>query len=139
MNFLQIAILRWYHANLTASFAAGPFPFGLAFDGANIWVANNSANTVSRLRACDGANLGTFEVGTFPEGVAFDGANIWVTNFGGNSVTWLRGSDGTNLGTFATGTGPEGVACGLPTAPILEPSAWETSHAPRRLMARTSG
>jgi len=58
MNFLQIAILRWYNANLTASFAAGPFPFGIAFDGVNIWVANNRGNNVSKLRACDGAIWG---------------------------------------------------------------------------------
>src|SRR5678815_2049405 len=95
MNFLQVAILRWYHANLTAGFAVGPFPFGLAFDGAHIWVANNSGNSVSRLRACDGASLGTFAVGTFPEGVAFDGACIWVTNFGSDNVTRLRASDGS--------------------------------------------
>jgi hypothetical protein len=66
MNVLQVAILRWYHANLTASFAVGPFPFGLAFDGATIWVANNTGNNVSRLRACDGANLGTRCCGDSP-------------------------------------------------------------------------
>ena len=76
MNFLQVAILRWYQANLTASFAVGPFPFGLAFDGAHMWVANNSGNSVSKLRACDGASLGTFAVGTFPEGVAQRSAHL---------------------------------------------------------------
>lgn len=109
MNFLQVAILHCYDANLTASFAAGPFPFGLAFDGCHIWVANNSGNNVGKLRASDGADLGTSPVGAFPEGVAFDGARIWVTNFGSNNVTRLRASDGAAQGTFATGAGPEGV------------------------------
>ena len=60
----------------------------MAFDGANIWVAN-SAGTVTKLRASDGAVLGTFAVGTQPYGVAFDGANVWVTNNGSNTVSKL--------------------------------------------------
>jgi hypothetical protein len=35
---------------------------------------------VNKLRASDGALLGTYPVGSFPESVAFDGANIWVAN-----------------------------------------------------------
>ena len=52
---------------------------GVAFDGANIWVTNYGSGNVTRLRASNGAVLGTFTVGTNPYGVAFDGANIWVT------------------------------------------------------------
>jgi len=55
-----------------------------------IWVANNLvAGTATKLRASDGANLGTFSVGSFPFGVAFDGAHIWVANGVGNSVSKL--------------------------------------------------
>ena len=43
----QVAILRWYAANQTADFPVGTFPYGVAFDGANIWVANSGSNTVS--------------------------------------------------------------------------------------------
>jgi DNA-binding beta-propeller fold protein YncE len=61
----------------------------VAFDGANIWVANSSSNTVTKLRASDGACVGTctFAVGASPFGVAFDGANIWVANYGSNTVS----------------------------------------------------
>jgi hypothetical protein len=34
----------------------------------------------SRLRASEGANLGTIPVGSAPSGIAFDGVSIWVTN-----------------------------------------------------------
>jgi hypothetical protein len=44
---------------------------------------------VSKLRASDGALLGTFAVGNTPFGVAFDGANIWVANDLGNTVSKL--------------------------------------------------
>jgi hypothetical protein len=33
---------------------------GLAFDGANIWTASDNSNTVTKLRASDGAVLGIF-------------------------------------------------------------------------------
>ena len=49
----------------------------LAFDGANIWVADNASNTVTKLRASDGTC----------NGVAFDGANIWVTNYNSSTVS----------------------------------------------------
>ena len=81
LNPLQVALLRWYEANEAGNdFAVGNFPRGVAFDGANIWLANTFDATVSKLRASDGTDLGTFAVGPFPTGVAFDGANIWVTN-----------------------------------------------------------
>src|SRR5207247_8331811 len=75
-------------------FAVGVVPRGVAFDGASVWVANSQSNSVTKLRASDGANLGTFPVGTQPFGVAFDGANIWVANLGSNTVTKLRARDG---------------------------------------------
>jgi DNA-binding beta-propeller fold protein YncE len=55
----------------------------VAFDGANIWVANRNSSNVTKLRASDGALSGTFTVGMGPGGVAFDGTNIWVANIDG--------------------------------------------------------
>jgi hypothetical protein len=60
--------------SLLGTFPVGTSPFGVAFDGANIWVANAFSNNVSKLRASDGTLLGTFALGTEPSGVAFDGA-----------------------------------------------------------------
>jgi hypothetical protein len=72
------------------TFNAGNTPDAVAFDGANIWVTNSFNNTVSKLRASDGACAGTvnpadmtactFNAGNTPDAVAFDGANIWVVN-----------------------------------------------------------
>ena len=95
-NPLKIALLKWYQANTTTTFKVGNQPYGVAFDGANIWTANYGDGTVTKLRANDGEILGTFPGGGF--GITFDGANIWTT--GGNAVTKLRASDGKNLGTF---------------------------------------
>jgi hypothetical protein len=38
---------------------------------------------VTKLRASNGAFLGTYPVGLRPDMVAFDGSNVWVTNDGG--------------------------------------------------------
>jgi hypothetical protein len=109
-NPLQVAILRWYPANQTTSFDVGALPIGVAFDAANIWVTNINSSNVTKLRASDGANLGTFAGVNGPAGVAFDGANIWVADYGSDTVTKLRESDGTVLGSFIVGTTPFGVA-----------------------------
>jgi len=65
----------------------------MAFDGANIWVANNGSNNVMKLRASDGAVLGTFTVGRGPFGVALAptaaGVMVWVANFGSDTVSKL--------------------------------------------------
>ena len=108
-NPLQIALLHWYAANLTAQFPAGASPYGVAFDGASIWVADNGSNKITKLRASDGLSLGVFPVGTNPIAVACDGVHVWVTNINSNNVTKLRASDGAVLGTFGVGRQPAGL------------------------------
>jgi len=61
----------------------------VAFDGVDIWVSNQLSNNVTKLRASDGAILGTFLVGSQPNGLAFDGADIWVTNQSSGTVSKL--------------------------------------------------
>jgi hypothetical protein len=89
LNPLQIATLRRYSTSETGpdSHDVGTYPYGIAFDGANIWVANTDSNSVSKLRPSDGAVLGTYAVGSWPHGIAFDGAKIWVANSGTNTVS----------------------------------------------------
>jgi DNA-binding beta-propeller fold protein YncE len=115
-----------------ATFTIGPGvcqgTSGLAFDGANIWVAysgcdiNGAAlHTVTKMRASDGTVLGTFPVGGSPEGVLFDGTNIWVANNADNTLSKLRASDGVVLGTFPAGTFPEKLA-------FDGTNIWATNH-----------
>jgi hypothetical protein len=98
--------------------SVGSNPYGITFDGANIWVSNSGViaaganrNSVTKLRAIDGVTLGTYAVGSAPCGVVFDGSNIWVANNGSGTVSKLRASDGAVLGTFSiTGTNPFAMA-----------------------------
>ena len=106
----QIAILHWYPANIVTSFPVGFEPLGIAFDGANIWVANYGSFSLSKLRASDGALLLTANVGLEVDQLAFDGTNIWATLYVSNQVAKVRASDGAILGMYPVGSYPWGVA-----------------------------
>src|SRR5206468_2045389 len=67
----------------------------LAFDGASLWVASQFKNTLTRVRASDGATLGTVSVGSRPVAVLADASGIWVANLGDNTVTKLSPRDGS--------------------------------------------
>ena len=79
------------------SFRVTGGPEAITFDGDSIWVASRMSNTVTRLRAKDGAELGKFDVGQRPVALAYDGRNIWVANLLEKSVIKLRGTDGAVL------------------------------------------
>jgi serine/threonine protein kinase len=92
------------------NFGVGKFAAFIVSDGRSIWVAIDSNNTVAKLRASDGAVLGTFVVGKDPRGIALDGDNLWVADLGDNTVRKLRASDGSALGLYHVGSKPIGIA-----------------------------
>jgi hypothetical protein len=83
------------------------------FDGKNIWVPNESSNTVTVVRASTGEVLATLSGNglSFPTYAAFDGERILIVNTGGDSVSLWKATDLTPIGTFSTGdhTGPVGA------------------------------
>src|SRR5689334_14705865 len=91
------------------SFPVGSAPNDVVFDGASIWVVNTGSDSVTKLRASDGALQGTFMVGSNPFYATFDGANIWVGNFDNASLTKLRASDGMLVGTFTGISSPQAL------------------------------
>jgi DNA-binding beta-propeller fold protein YncE len=70
-------------------FAVGTTPYGVSFDGGNIWVVNFANSTVTKLASANGAVLGTFNVGGGPEEIVFDGTSIWVVNVNDSTVSKL--------------------------------------------------
>ena len=81
-------------------------PFGILYDGSNIWVTDIVARTLLKLDA-NAAILQTVTVGLSPRFPVFDGTNIWVPNFNSNSVSVVRASNGVVLATL-TGNGLNG-------------------------------
>ena len=65
----------------------GNQPYGLTFDGTDLWATNSSDNTVSEVNPETAAVIGSpIAVGSQPEGIAFDGTSLWVAKLHGNSV-----------------------------------------------------
>jgi DNA-binding beta-propeller fold protein YncE len=80
-----------------------------------MWVANNSDNSITKLRASDGTPLATIPGSPAnglngPRGLAFDGANIWVTNNNAHTVSEFRASDASFVRVFTISTQAFGVA-----------------------------
>jgi DNA-binding beta-propeller fold protein YncE len=101
------------NGNILQSVPVGSQPFFAVFDGANIWVLNRGATSITVVRARDGLVLATLTGNGLntPEQAAFDGQRILVTNGAGNSVSLWKAADLTPIGTFSTGasTAPYGA------------------------------
>lgn len=95
-------------ATVVGTYAAGPYPYSVLYDGTAIWVSNNTvgAGSVTKLNRDTGAIAGTYAVGATPGGMAFDGANIWVANLNSASVSQVRAADGAVLGTYPVNASP---------------------------------
>lgn len=107
----QIAMLKWYTAISTTqtNFPVAWEPVGIAFDGTNMWVANQNTQAVSVIRISDGATVGYYPMNV-PGFLAYDGANMWITNYTANTVSVLRARDGFRVMTPTVGTNPGGIA-----------------------------
>jgi DNA-binding beta-propeller fold protein YncE len=92
--------LPWTVTTATVGFSQ---MLGPLFDGANVWVTDNIANTLLKLDGT-GAILQTVTVGAQPAYPVFDGTNIWVPNATAPSVSVVRASSGAVLATL-TGNG----------------------------------
>jgi hypothetical protein len=87
--------------------SVGSNPRYPVFDGTNIWVPNNSSNSVTVVRASTGAVLATL-IGnglSGPTAAAFDGERVLITNQIGNSVSLWMAADLSPLGVVSTAPG----------------------------------
>jgi hypothetical protein len=86
----------------------GALPNGIAFDGKNIWTANNFGGSVSIVRP-GFLSYGVTNVTmgfSSPIGILFDGSNIWVTDQQANKLLKLDQNGGI-IQTVIVGAGPE--------------------------------
>jgi len=98
----------------------GLFPLSIIYDGQNMWIGNgigvnvgtqiSAKSSLTKIRAADGAALGTFTIGNHVRGLVSDGASIWACNSNDNTVSRLRISDDALLGTYRTGKEPRSIA-----------------------------
>jgi hypothetical protein len=75
----------------TLSSMLAPYPYGIAYDGERIWLANN-IGSVSRV-TLNPTNVTSITTGfSSPSGILYDGANIWVTDPGDHTLKKLDAS-----------------------------------------------
>jgi len=90
---------------------------GITFDSStnSIWMVWNNQNKVEKIRASDGAVLGTYVTGTAPYLTVFDSYtnSIWVSNYSDGTVSRLSAANGALIATykvdFISGAGPIGL------------------------------
>jgi DNA-binding beta-propeller fold protein YncE len=98
-NPLQIAVGRWYEANLAVpDIPVGRWPRGITFDGVYMWVCNAGDNTISKIRAQDLTQVGTYPINDWAQYACYDGTYIWVT--GHNTLSKLKAVDGSQVATY---------------------------------------
>jgi hypothetical protein len=78
-------------------------PFGILYDGLNIWITDSGANELKKLDS-NGNVLQTVIVGATPLFPIFDGTNIWVPNNVDNTLMVVRAATGQVIATL-TGNG----------------------------------
>ena len=83
-------------------------PRAIAFDGTNMWTANESGS-VSKITP-DGTVTNYPTGGSSPWGIAYDGSNMWVVNFYGNNITKVTPAGGVSVHPGGAGTNPTGIA-----------------------------
>ncbi len=120
------------------TFAVGDGPSSCVAVGANIFVANSNAGTVTKLLASTGAAVGSpIAVGAFPQAICVDaaGLNVWTANLSGNTLTKILASTGAVVGTYAVGTAPSSVFAAGPNIWCVNSGAGTAT----KLLASTGG
>jgi hypothetical protein len=104
-------------ANILKTVVVGATPETPVFDGANIWVPSNAANSVTVVQASTGNVVATISADATnklsnPNGASFDGERVLITN-GTESVTVFKAADLSFVANVATGPG-------VPTGPCSD-------------------
>jgi DNA-binding beta-propeller fold protein YncE len=94
--------------NILQTVTVGSVPLFPVFDGTNIWVPNNSSNSITVVQASTGNVVATISADASnllsgPFAVSFDGERILVVNDSGSSVTVFKAADLTFIANVTTG------------------------------------
>ncbi|TET22522.1 MAG: hypothetical protein E3J76_04710 [Candidatus Aminicenantes bacterium] len=85
ISFFFICCFTWAKVGdiLAVIKTPGPCPTGLAFDGKNLWVADNFTDKIYKINPETGKILKNFDSpGLHPEGLAWDGKYLWHIDSG---------------------------------------------------------
>jgi YVTN family beta-propeller protein len=98
---------------IDARIPVGDSPAGVTLENDSAWVANEGANTVTRIDLETRRPKGRpIPVGKNPSAISGGLGSVWVANLGGGSVTRIDAESGRVLQTIPVGHGPVDVAVG---------------------------
>lgn len=108
----QIGMLAWYDdPGAPSTIRVGAVPYGIAFDGTDIYVSNYAGNTVSVIDPTTSQVTHTITGFNGPYGIAYDGTDIYVTNANSGTVSVIDPETKAVMGTpIGVGTSPYGIA-----------------------------
>jgi YVTN family beta-propeller protein len=106
----------------TSRIAVGNHPDVLAAGDGNIWVANLTDETLTRINSSTGTVIGSpVPVGNSPEAIAAGAGSVWVANVLDKTVTRINETSGAILDTIHVGSQPGGVAVGAGNVWVTHP------------------
>jgi hypothetical protein len=75
----------------------------MAFDGTNVWIANQTSNTDTEFQAATQTVVASFAAGTNPQTPVNDGTNIWAAGLAGarTQINATTGAIGVSITTTA--------------------------------------
>jgi YVTN family beta-propeller protein len=91
------------------SVPVGAGPFAIAFNGTQVWVANETSNTVTVINGANGAVVATYPTGITPVGIECDGVHMWIANSNSNTLVEMN-FDGSTVATFSVSDPTSGLA-----------------------------
>ena len=90
--------------------SVGNMPYGIAYDGTNMWAVSTNLPGVSKITPS--GEVTNYTIGGInPYAIAFDGTNMWITSIAGDSVKVIDPT-GTEIHSYSMGylSGPFGIA-----------------------------
>ncbi|HBA36694.1 TPA: hypothetical protein DCZ15_02345 [Candidatus Falkowbacteria bacterium] len=100
---------------ITYSGPTDDIPRAIAYDGTNMWVANNDAtNSITKISssgAMTGYTLNGWGNNRYPTDIAFDGTNLWTANENSDTVTKVA-TNGSLVAEYNIGLEPFAITYG---------------------------
>lgn len=107
---------QWFTPQTAGNLAlttVGTNPYFVRFDGADLWVANNNSDTVTRVRASDGTVLGTWTGATDATGIVCAIGKVFITGSSAGKLYMIDPTLAPGIVTTVSsslGAAPAGIA-----------------------------
>jgi peptide/nickel transport system substrate-binding protein len=107
-----VGLIDWRSGRVRDQVQVGQGPAAVAVGGGAVWVASETAGTISRIDPSSNS-VQTITAGSGASGIVVCRGGVWVTNHDGGTVSWVSPETDAIVRVIHTGAGPTAVACGF--------------------------